>query len=232
MRETVELLITIPLEEDLVEELRKVSEFLHITHLPVTEAAETPDEIWAKTEVLYTMHVLPDPKQARNLRWVQSYLAGVDKVVDHPVLQSEKVLFSSMSGANASQVAEHILTMMLALGHNLPGFNRLKRKKTWMQDKGKAYVPREIRGSTVGIVGYGSIGRQVARLVTGMGAQVLAIKAGCDDPWSPRICRRGAGRSGRGFLHPSVIPRKRSARWRRDVISWSSVCRRPPKPPG
>ncbi|MBN2045522.1 MAG: D-2-hydroxyacid dehydrogenase [Anaerolineales bacterium] len=193
MRETVELLITIPLAEDLLEEIRQVSEFLHITHLPATDAAEIPEEVWAKTEVLYTMHVLPEPQKAPNLRWVQSYLAGVDKDINHPVLLPEKVLFSSMSGANASQVAEHVLTMMLALGHNLPGFASLQHEKTWMQEKGKNYIPREIRGSTVGIVGYGSIGRQVARLVTGMGAQVLAIKRDAMTPVHHGYSAEGLG---------------------------------------
>ncbi len=144
MRETVEVLITIPLAEDLVEEIRQVSEFLHITHIVVNEAAEVPAEVWARTEVLYTMHVLPEAEQAPKLGWVQSYLAGVDKDLHHPALQPEKLLFSSMSGANASQVAEHVLTMMLALGHNLPGFGKLQQEHTWMQDKGRKYIPREM----------------------------------------------------------------------------------------
>ena len=193
MRETVELMITIPLGDDLLEELRQVSEFIHITHLPVSNAAEIPEEVWAKTEVLYTMHVLPEPEQVPHLRWVQSYLAGVDKTINHPVLLPENVLFSSMSGANASQVAEHVLTMMLALGHNLPDFASLQREKTWMQDKGKNYIPREIRGSTVGLVGYGSIGRQVACLVTGMGAQVLAIKRDAMTPAHHGYSAEGLG---------------------------------------
>ena len=193
MRETVELLITIPLEDDLLDELRQVSEFLHIAHLPASDTAEIPEDIWAKTEVLYTMHLLPDPELVPNLRWVQSYLAGVDRVINHPVLQPEKVLFSSMSGANASQVAEHVLTMMLALGHNLPGFASLQQEKTWMQEKGKNYVPREIRGSTIGLVGYGSIGRQVARLVTQMGAHVLAIKRNAMTPAHHGYSAEGLG---------------------------------------
>ena len=144
MREKIELLITIPLAETLVEEIKQVSEFLKVTHLPVNEAAEIPEEVWARTEVLYTMHVLPKPEKAPNLRWVQSFLAGVDKDLNHPVFESEKVQFTSMSGANASQVAEHVLTMMLALGHSLPRFGNLQRKRTWMQDKGHKYIPREI----------------------------------------------------------------------------------------
>jgi len=193
MRETVEVLITIPLADELVEEIRQVSEFLNITHIPANEGVEIPEEVWAKTEVLYTMHVLPKPEQVPNLRWVQAYLAGVDKIIDNPALTPEQVLFSSMSGANATQVAEHILTMMLALGHNLPGFGRLQREHSWMQDRGLTYVPREIRGSTVGLVGYGSIGRQTARLVTGMGAEVLAIKRNAMTPEHHGYSAEGIG---------------------------------------
>ncbi len=182
MRQTVEVLITIPLDEELVQEIREVSEFLNVTVQPVREAEEIPEEVWKQAEVLYTMHVLPDPAQAPNLRWVQSYLAGVEKTRDHPVFTEGEAAFTSMSGANAAQVAEHVLTMMLALGHNLPGFLDLQRSAVWMEDKGRQYIPREIRGSTVGIIGYGSIGRQVARLVTGLGAEVLAVKRDAMEP--------------------------------------------------
>ena len=175
-RRKIEMLVTLPLNEALSEEISQVSERVSLTVLPVSQAVDIPDEVWEKTEALYTMHVLPTPEQAPHLRWIQSYLAGVDKITNQPIAKKENLRLTSMSGANASQVAEHVLTMMLALGHNVPGFLNLQAKSQWMQDKGHHYIPLELRGSTVGIVGYGSIGRQIARLVHTFGADVLATK--------------------------------------------------------
>ena len=176
MREKVEVLITIPMPDDLVEEIRKVSDFVRVTALPVRERTEVPEEVWHNTEILYSMHTFPEAGQAPKLRWVQSYLSGVEKDIHQPLFDEGGPMLTSMSGANASQVAEHVLTMILALGHNLPGFGSLQREHTWMTEKVRKYLPREVRGSTVGVIGYGSIGRHVARLVAGMGAEVLAVK--------------------------------------------------------
>ena len=82
MSETVEVLITIPLPDDLVDEIRKVSEFINVSIHPVRKPEEVPEEVWAKVEVLYTMHLLPTREHAPNLRWVQSYLSGIEKILD------------------------------------------------------------------------------------------------------------------------------------------------------
>lgn len=177
MSEQVEVLVTLPISEELAEQISQLSSRISLTVSPAKEAKDIPEELWQKAEVLYTMHTLPEPDQAPKLSWVQSYLSGVEKLLPAPLFQeNDKVILTTISGGNASQVAEHALSMLLALGHQLPRFLDLKSQKKWMEEKGKNYIPSELRGSTVGIVGYGSIGRQIARLVRTFGAQVLATK--------------------------------------------------------
>jgi phosphoglycerate dehydrogenase-like enzyme len=176
MVEKINVLVTLPLADDLLEEISAVSDQIELLYHPTGSAAEIPDEVWAEADVLYTMHVLPEEEQAPRLRWIQSYLAGIDKIVQNPLLSENEIKLTTMSGANASQVAEHVLTMILALGHNLPTFFALQSNGEWMKEKGHNYVPLELRGRVVGIVGYGSIGRQVALLVRAFGADVLAVK--------------------------------------------------------
>ncbi len=176
MSEKFEVLVTLPIQNDLIEEITQVSEDVSINVVPSRVGGEISPESWEKAEVLYTMHALPDPEQAPNLRWVQSYLSGIDKIRDHPIFESQDVVLTTMSGANASQVAEHVLAMILALGHSFPEFFHLQRKQTWMKDRGSRYAPAELRGRTVGIIGYGSIGRRVAQLATAFGAGVLGTK--------------------------------------------------------
>lgn len=177
MSEKVEVLVTLPINDELVEEIKQTGEQVSVTVSPAREGKDVPGELWEKAEVLYTMFAVPKPVQAPNLRWVQSYLSGVEKLLEEPVFSEEnEVVLTTLSGGNASQVAEYALTMMLALGHNLPQLFRLQIQQKWMQDKGRNYIPAELRGSTVGVVGYGSIGRQVAHLVHAFGANVLATK--------------------------------------------------------
>jgi phosphoglycerate dehydrogenase-like enzyme len=177
-----DILITIPLEEDLVEEVRQVSNKLSVTVHPARLGDEVPPELWEKADVLYTMYALPDEELVPHLKWVQFFLAGIDKVIDEPILRRDGIQATTLSGANTPQVAEHVLTMMLALGHNLPDFFIRQGRLEWMTDKGTRYQPLELRDSTIGIVGYGSIGRQVARLARGFGATVLATKREVMDP--------------------------------------------------
>lgn len=182
MSEAIRILITLPLADELVEQITKVSDRFEVTKLPALEAGEIPAEVWEQVEVLYTMYTLPQPEQAPNLSWVQCYLSGVDKIREEEIFKKEGIQLTTASGANASQVAEHAVTMIMALGHDLPGMFQLQQRAEWMTNKGANYVPRELRGSTVGIIGYGSIGRQIARLVHGFGASVLATKRNIKQP--------------------------------------------------
>lgn len=183
MSEKVEVLVTLPVNDVLAEEISQTGEQVSVTVYPAREGKEVPDELWQKAEVLYTMFALPKPEQAPNLRWVQSYLSGVEKLLEAQLFSEEsEIMLTTLSGGNASQVAEHALMMMLALGRGLPQLFRLQQAHQWMKDRGKNYIPFELRGSTVGIIGYGSIGRQVARLAHAFGAHVLATKRDLKEP--------------------------------------------------
>ena len=205
MSEQIEILITLPLEEEWITELEEISERLTITHLPDQGGTAVPEEVWEKTEVLYTMRALPEDKEAApNLKWVQCFFAGVDALLDALIFkpqeeeeeeeeEKDEIILTSMSGANASQVAEHALMMMLTLGHTLPDLLSLQARNEWMADKAARYQPRELRDSTVGIVGYGSVGRQIARLAQSLGASVLATKKDLMHPEDTGYAPQGFG---------------------------------------
>ena len=115
MSKQKEILITHPFEEELLEKLSAASEETSINSHPAKNPEEIPDELWEKCEILYTMNTLPLPEQAPNLRWIQFHLAGIDRVVDAPILQNPEIAITTLSGVNSSQVAEYTLTMLLAL---------------------------------------------------------------------------------------------------------------------
>jgi phosphoglycerate dehydrogenase-like enzyme len=201
MTEQVDVLMTIPFPEDLMEKLRNISPRLHIQTVKANRVDEIPPDLWVATEVLYTGRIIPSPDVAPNLRWIQFHYAGIDHAREAPILAKEGLIATTMSGASASQVAEYILMMLLVLGHHLPEMVEQQKKSNWPKDRWERFSPRELMDATVGIVGYGSIGRQVARLLTSFGAQVLATKRDAKHPKDPGYSLEGQGDPEGDFVH-------------------------------
>jgi phosphoglycerate dehydrogenase-like enzyme len=176
MDEPIEVLVTLPFSDELLGKISAVSPRLSVQKVVGRNAGEISDDVWKKVEVLYTNRVLPKPEQAPRLRWVQFHWAGMDHALDEPILHREEISITSMSGASASQMAEHAVLMMLALGHHIPELFNFQKKAEWPSGRWNLFTPHELRDSTVGIVGYGSIGRQIARILQVFGASVLATK--------------------------------------------------------
>lgn len=146
---------------------------------------DVPDNVWADTEILYTVRKYPTPEQAPRLRWIQLHFAGVDSVMKTPIIQAEDIEVTSASGIHATPIAEYCIGMMLAFNLKLPLMMKFKAQAAWAEKRGELFAPKPLRGKTVGIVGYGSIGREVARLAQSFGMTVLAAKRDVkrtDDP--------------------------------------------------
>ncbi|MCH7586781.1 MAG: D-2-hydroxyacid dehydrogenase [Chloroflexi bacterium] len=169
------VLMTIAFQEELLERIKALSPRLKLVVDTVRSEEDFSEDLLAEVEVLYTASVLPDPEDTPNLKWVQVHFAGVDHLADHPLLQSE-VRVTTLSGVAASGMTEFAVMMMLSLGRRLPLMMEDKSAKLWAEDRFERFKPVQLRGSTVGIVGYGSIGRQIARICRSFGAEVLATK--------------------------------------------------------
>lgn len=172
----IHVLIALPFPPPLVERLRSVSPRLEVRVEPARDPDEIPTEALQEAEILYTARAIPDPEQVPELRWIQFHYAGIDHATDHPLVRSESVQITTLSGAAVSQMAEFALMSMMALGRHLLRMIEDKSKAEWSADRFQRFSPIELRDSTVGIVGYGSIGREIARLCRAFGAEVLAVK--------------------------------------------------------
>lgn len=189
----IEVLITFPLAEALSERLKDISPRLSVTMQAAKNAKDIAAEIWHKTEVLITDQLLPNPDMVPNLRWIQFNYAGIDFLLNHPLTQNSEIILTTLSGAAAPQVAEYSLAMLLTLGHKIPLILRYQRNHEWLPDRYTRLVPFELRGKTIGLVGYGSIGREIARLVQPFGVQVLATKRDLMHPEDTGYCAEGLG---------------------------------------
>jgi phosphoglycerate dehydrogenase-like enzyme len=170
------ILITVQLDPSQLEELRQFCPDAQISSKPLSQGETLPDDLWRQAEILYTFRSLPQPEQAPNLRWIQFHSAGIEEHLDSAVLHQPTVQATTLSGANAPQVAEHALALMLALGHHIHEMLADQNLSKWPTQRGERYQPKELMGSTVGIVGYGSIGQRLARLLQSFGVTILASK--------------------------------------------------------
>jgi phosphoglycerate dehydrogenase-like enzyme len=172
----IKVLVTLPFPDQLTERLRAVSPRLEIHVVPTRSASELPQDLLQEIEVLYTARLLPEGDQVPELRWIQFHFAGLDHVNDHPLVRSDEILVTTLSGAAVTQMAEFVLMAMLAFGRQLLKMVEDKNAKTWADSPYERFSPTVLHESTVGIVGYGNIGREVARLCRALGADVVAVK--------------------------------------------------------
>jgi phosphoglycerate dehydrogenase-like enzyme len=193
MNSTIKVLITVPFAEDLIKQIEGVSPRLEVNTHAAKRAKEISKKTWQGVEVLYTHQVLPELDQAPDLKWIQFHRAGNEQFLDTQILQKPNLVATSLSGASTPQMAEHILEMILAFGHRLPTAFALKQASTWPEDAEERFSPQELNQSTVGIIGYGSIGRGVARLCRAFGATILASKYDARHPDDQGYMREGTG---------------------------------------
>jgi phosphoglycerate dehydrogenase-like enzyme len=108
--------------------------------------------------------------RAPRLRWVHSATAGVEHVLT-PEAARRGLAITNARGVFSRPIAEYVLAMVLAVSRRLPGILELQRERTWQPLEGV-----EMRDLTIGIVGFGSIGRAVAALAAPFGARVVATR--------------------------------------------------------
>lgn len=142
--------------------------------------ADIPAQALIDAEVLYTAGDLPAPEAAPALRWVQAHSAGVDSMIRHPLfLRAEQagrpIALTTAAGVHGPNISEYVLMMMLAFAHRLPRAFEMKQRRAWRHDR-MAFLPDELYGATVGIIGYGGIGREVARRCRAFGMRVLVMR--------------------------------------------------------
>jgi phosphoglycerate dehydrogenase-like enzyme len=169
----VNVLVTMPFSDAQLARLRAVSPDLRVAR------ADAAGADYADVDVLYAGAPPRDLGRARRLRWVQLHMAGIDALRQHPLYTASGVPLTTTSGVHAATIAEYAITVLLALAHRVPTMVEWQRRGGWPPDAERwpLFLPTAIRGATLGLVGYGSIGRELARLAkTAFAMRVLACK--------------------------------------------------------
>lgn len=110
-------------------------------------------------------------QRANRLRWIQLTTAGYDGISFHGV--PESIAVTNAGHSHAPMVAEHAVTLLTALIRRLPCYAEPQARHVF--DRAIPLPLTTLEDATVAILGYGGIGREIARRVKSFGSQVVAI---------------------------------------------------------
>lgn len=150
--------------------------FPHITFLYATDADARARGL-EMCDIAYTWILSPDELvRAPQLKWVHTSAVAVETLC-LPELFARGVLVSNTRGVQAKPIAEHVLACVLALAKQLPFVFEQQRQARWAQnDFAGDRLPWLLRGRTLGLIGVGTIGEEIARLATAFGMHVIATR--------------------------------------------------------
>ena len=109
------------------------------------------------------------------LRWIHLFSAGVDHVLRSDLVVKRGIVLTNSSGTTAPWIAEYVIGAMLQHCRGFKLSMRAQMAHQWSHQEVRA-VCHSLRGKTLGVIGYGSIGRATARLAQAFGMEVLALK--------------------------------------------------------
>ena len=158
-----------------VDRLRHEFPELQITHLANYDRIE---EQIADAEILIAWSIRPEQfRAAKKLRWIHSPAAAVHQLMFPELIESDVILTNARE-VHGPVVAEHVIALMFALAKKIPEAVRLQQKHVWGQETlwRERPRPREITGATLGLVGVGSVGREVAKRASALGMRVIAVR--------------------------------------------------------
>lgn len=132
-----------------------------------------PEEAWdfvEEAEIILSWQIPDDLlKRARHLRWFASMAAGNEDLVKNPNLPESVIL--TKATVYGEMMAEYVFAYLLYFGRNLSKHFEDQRKKIWDRKR-----PERLRGKVLGILGLGSVGREIARRGKQFGMRIVGFK--------------------------------------------------------
>ncbi|EGP88155.1 uncharacterized protein MYCGRDRAFT_41081 [Zymoseptoria tritici IPO323] len=163
---------------------------LEVTYLDVSSsdtsttstAPHIPTHLWSRTTLLCTITTFPPSvSSVPNLDLVHLISAGANQIFDKPIWKDSDVTITTSSGIHGPQIAEWVVMTGLVASHGYRELYELQKRRVWGDRNGEYRKVSDRVGKRVGVLGYGSIGRQVGRVAKAMGMEVLAYTAGEKD---------------------------------------------------
>jgi phosphoglycerate dehydrogenase-like enzyme len=169
----MKMLVTTPFQRD-AERLAALEQ-QHGMQFVVPTDGQTSASLIGDVEAVYGPITAEDFQSARALRWVQSSSAGVEWMWKVPGLAESQVQVTNMRGAHAATIADHAFAMLLYHTRGLAKFGALQKDHQWGRFGFAAGEITALKDLTLGIVGFGNIGRAMAHRAAGFEMKVLAV---------------------------------------------------------
>src|SRR5215831_18064430 len=163
----MKILVDVPVHEASLERLRSRGLPVELVE-PREEVRRLPAELLRDVRILFCTFPPENFGDLQNLEWIQITSAGYAQLSGLN-LAGRGIRATNARGCFDVPIAEWNVAMMVNLARNLRGMIRNQEARVWDR---AAEFQREIRGLTVGIWGYGGIGRETARLARNMGLRV------------------------------------------------------------
>lgn len=180
-QEMINIVVTSPLDEPALEKIKALSDRVRIDPVAPWVVAEKKgdfthqnelNQLLQQAEVIYGwIHQFPKDLPARTgrLKWLQVMTAGVDRLPGEILKSGIRV--TNASGLHGAAMGEVVLEMMLMFVKDAPACMRMKQEKEW-----RRYRPAILREKTVGILGLGAVGKEIARLCKAFGMEVIGMR--------------------------------------------------------
>src|ERR1700693_2120295 len=139
-----------------------------LTGTALQDAIRAADAVIVRSATRITAELLQDPGK---LKAVVRAGVGVDNI-DVAAATRKGIVVMNTPGGNTVSTAEHTMTMLMALARHVPAADASVRQGKWERSK---FVGTQLAGKTLGIVGLGRIGREVARRAAGMDMTILGF---------------------------------------------------------
>ncbi|EKD12152.1 uncharacterized protein L3040_003357 [Drepanopeziza brunnea f. sp. 'multigermtubi'] len=136
-----------------------------------------PEETWRKTTILVTLASFPSSiKLIPNLKLIHLFSAGANHLAETPIWKETDIPFTNSSGVHGPQIAEWVLLQILSHTHQQKTLLQWQKEHKWGPHSGLNFVQDGV-GQRLGVLGYGAIGRQTARIAKALGLDVIAYTA-------------------------------------------------------
>ena len=157
------------------EDLNTVRAIAPDVNFVVSASAEETQREIEDADAIFEHGVSPEMiRRAKKLRWIQRGGVGVEGLM-FPELVNSDIVLANARGTTGINIAEHVMALILAFSRTINILVKRQMDKVW---ESRANLPViEIAGETLGIIGLGSIGLQVAKRAHAFDMRLLAVDA-------------------------------------------------------
>ncbi|MFD1067262.1 D-2-hydroxyacid dehydrogenase [Oceanobacillus locisalsi] len=160
--------IHLDLKDKYVEEIRKI-----VPDWDIYVGKELSDDILKEAEIL--VHWRKDKEdtylESNQIKWVQSWSAGVDSLNRNKIAEKD-IMLTSANGVHSYPISETIFAYILGFTRRIHTYVRQQQEKVWHHAK----LRGEIHNKTMAVLGVGKIGQETAKIAKAFGMKVLGVR--------------------------------------------------------